>query len=258
VTAAKRIEVEAANWVVRHEDARKDVDVRAHFETWLRSSLRHRAAHLRLKAAWRRSAAMKRLRPVDQGVNPDLLTKELPKRNSRAALIEQLFREHNRALIRFLMNRLRSSEEAADVAQEAYARMLQLDSLGTVSYLRAFLFTTASRIAIDRLRLRQAEARRAERLLSDGLAMTLPVEQHVSDAEELRLTRTFIEELPPKYREALLLSRFEPLSTAAIAARMGVAERTVQHYIVESLVYIRARLDQATRPQPPPAAGTVR
>lgn len=175
--------------------------------------------------------------------------------DARAEVIGRLFREHNRSLIRFLMNRLRSSEEAADVAQEAYARMLQLDSLGTVSYLRAFLFTTAARIAIDRLRSRKAEARRAERRLLDGFAITLPAEQYVSDEEELRLTRTYIEELPSKYREALLLSRLEPLSTPEIAARMGISERTVQHYIVEALIYIRARLDRATRPKLPCGEG---
>jgi RNA polymerase sigma factor (sigma-70 family) len=170
--------------------------------------------------------------------------------DERAQLIGQLFREHNRSLIRFLMNRLRSSEEAADVAQEAYARMLQLNAPGTVSYLRAFLFTTASRIAIDRLRCRRAELRRAERHLHDESAVELPTEQYICDEEELRLTTAFIQELPPKYQEALLLSRFEPLSTTQIAQRMGVSERTVQHYIVESLVYIRSRLERATRPKP--------
>lgn len=164
-------------------------------------------------------------------------------------VIGQLFREHNRALIRFLMNRLRSSEEAADVAQEAYARMLQLDSPGTISYLRAFLFKTAANIAIDRLRSRKAEVRRAESWLIDGFTTSLPTEQHISDAEELRLTTAYIEELLPQHREALLLSRFEPLSTSEIAARMGISERTVQHYIVESLVYIRSRLDRAARPK---------
>lgn len=173
--------------------------------------------------------------------------------DNRAELIAELFRAHNRALIRFLMNRLRSAEEAADVAQEAYARMLQLHSPGTVSYLRAFLFKTAANIAIDRLRSQKAEIRRAARGFLDGLATSLPAEQYISDAEELRLTTAYMEELPPQHREALLLSRFEPLSTPEIAKRMGVSERTVQHYIVESLVYIRARLERAARPKPPRA-----
>jgi RNA polymerase sigma factor (sigma-70 family) len=166
---------------------------------------------------------------------------------ARAKLIGQWFRDHNRALIRFLMNRLRSSKEAADVAHEAYARMLQLVSPGTVSHLRAFLFKTAANIASDRLRYRKAALRRAERRLLSG---SLPTGQDICDAEELRLTAAYIDELPHLYREALLLGRFESLSTSEIAARMGISERTVRHYIAESLVYIHAQLERSARPKP--------
>jgi len=69
---------------------------------------------------------------------------------SRAEVVERLFREHNEALIRFLRGRVGSHNEALEVAQEAYVRLLSLDQPGAVSYLRAFLFKTAANIAIDR------------------------------------------------------------------------------------------------------------
>src|ERR1700732_5026585 len=71
---------------------------------------------------------------------------------SGAALIERLFREHNEALVRFLRGRVESHNEALEVAQEAYVRLLSLDQPGAVSYLRAFLFKTAANMAIDRRR----------------------------------------------------------------------------------------------------------
>lgn len=83
-----------------------------------------------------------------------------PARDARAALVERLFREHNQALLRFLVSKLQSQQEAKDIAQEAYVRLLKLDTPDAVSYLRAFLFKTASNLAIDRLRTRQAETRR--------------------------------------------------------------------------------------------------
>ena len=55
----------------------------------------------------------------------------------RAALIEQLFRQHNQSLVRFLAAKLHSEQEARDVAQEAYVRVLRLDAPEAVSYLRA-------------------------------------------------------------------------------------------------------------------------
>src|SRR5262249_51144603 len=72
----------------------------------------------------------------------------------RARLIERLFREHNDSLLRYLAARLGSRQEAQEVAQEAYVRLLKLDTPGAVSYLRAFLFKTASNLVVDRLRTR--------------------------------------------------------------------------------------------------------
>lgn len=79
--------------------------------------------------------------------------------------IARLYREHNQALLRFLRLRVDSDQEAWEVAQEAYVRMLQLDSARAVSFLSSYLFRTAANIAIDRQRrkslaLRVAKPRR--------------------------------------------------------------------------------------------------
>lgn len=117
--------------------------------------------------------------------------------DARAELIGQLFREHNSALLRFLRNRLRSKEEAADVAQEAYVRILRLDSPGTLSYMRASLFTIAAHIAIDRLRSRQVQARISTLRFFDEATNELSPEREASDAEDVRLLKAYINELPP-------------------------------------------------------------
>src|SRR3546814_9782476 len=48
---------------------------------------------------------------------------------SGTAELARLFREHNASLVQLLRARLRLAQEAWDVAQEAYVRMLQLDRL---------------------------------------------------------------------------------------------------------------------------------
>ena len=79
----------------------------------------------------------------------------------RRAVIQRLFEDHNDSLLRFLSVRLRSVEEAREVAQEAYVRLLKLDEPNAVSFFRAFLFRTAANLAIDRMRKRE----RADRYL---------------------------------------------------------------------------------------------
>jgi len=47
---------------------------------------------------------------------------------SSAAAVSYLFREHNRVLVGYLTARLKSEQEAKEVAQEAYVRLLHCKS----------------------------------------------------------------------------------------------------------------------------------
>jgi RNA polymerase sigma factor (sigma-70 family) len=166
--------------------------------------------------------------------------------NQRAVLIEGLFREHNEALIRFLALRLRSQQEAKEVAQEAYVRLLKLDQPGAVSFLRAFLFKTAANLAVDRIRHEQTarSAAREIKFLEEFTRHPTP-EQFASDAEQVNLLQKLIDELPPKCRRAFLLHKVKGLDFADIAAQMSLGERMVRTYVVRAVVYCRAGLDAA-------------
>jgi RNA polymerase sigma factor (sigma-70 family) len=166
---------------------------------------------------------------------------------NRAQLVERLFREHNRSLLRFLFLKLNSEQEARDVAQEAYVRVLNLDSPETVSHLRAFLFKTAANIAIDRARAR------ARMTCAPAMALEFFEEERAdldpargfAAREELDLIAQALDELTPKCRQAFLMRRLEGFSSSEIAARMQIPERTVRYYIVEAIVYCRRRLDES-------------
>lgn len=170
-----------------------------------------------------------------------------PADRSRAAVVEQLFREHNLSLVRFLSARLHSEQEARDVAQEAYVRLLRMSSPDTISYLRAFLFKTAANIAIDRLRSRRSEARALEAELRAQHPGVPSLERSVAAAEELQQLATYVDELPPRCRQVFLLRRLHDLSAAEISSQLNIPERTVRHYVVEAIVYCRGRMDSANR-----------
>lgn len=166
----------------------------------------------------------------------------------RAELIGRLFREHNETLIRFLALRLRSQQEAKEVAQEAYVRLLKLDQPGAVSFLRAFLFKTAANLAVDRIRHEQTERRIAQetKFLDElGCGSGPNPEQSANDAQELKLAERLIDELPAKCRRAFLLHKVYGLDFPDIAKQMGLGERMVRTYVVRALLYCRAGLDAA-------------
>jgi RNA polymerase sigma factor (sigma-70 family) len=167
----------------------------------------------------------------------------------RALAVERLFREHNRSLVSYLAMRLHSVQEAKEVAQEAYVRVLQLDRPGAESFLKAYLFRVATNLAVDRLRRRGYQARH-ERSGGEDIETGLNAPERATLAgEQFHVLSASLHELPNKYREALLLFRLEGLSQQAIATRLDVNERTVREYINHALRYCRMRIDGASREQ---------
>lgn len=158
-----------------------------------------------------------------------------------------LFREHNEALVRFLAARLHSRQEAKEVAQEAYVRILSLDRPGAVSFLRAFLFRTAANLAVDHMRSRDRRTRLGHLVLFDELSESLTPERTAVGAQQIELIRRLLAELPPKCRRAFLLNRIQGLDPAEIAVQMGVSERSVRHYILRAFLHCRAGQDAADR-----------
>jgi RNA polymerase sigma factor (sigma-70 family) len=170
-----------------------------------------------------------------------------PDAAQRAAVVSRLFQEHNDALIGFLLARVGSEQEARDVAQEAYVKMLELDKPGAVSFLRAYLFKTAANLATDRARQRAAHSRIQQQWIMPFESRAQPISpEHVAGArEELDLLRNFMQELPPRCREAFYLHRFRDLTAEEIAQRLGVTKRMVRKYLFRAFQHCRTRLDAA-------------
>jgi RNA polymerase sigma-70 factor (ECF subfamily) len=169
---------------------------------------------------------------------------DAPENHARS--IERLFREHNDSLLQFLSARLGSHQEAKEIAQEAYVRLLKLDTPGAVSYLRAFLFKTASNLAVDRLRTRSYRERPTSLEFFERLPDATTPERDVSGRQEMQLLLRLIEQLPPRARYAFIQNKFYGLDVETIAKDMGITKRMVRVHIVRALIHCRTGLDSAT------------
>lgn len=156
---------------------------------------------------------------------------------------EVLVRNFNQALIRSLQQRLGSYEDARDVAQEAYARMLNLGQEQVVSYHRALLFKIAQNLATDMLR-RRAYTELPE---PDDLGFwpdpAADPERSVRARIVLEQLPGLLAELPPNCAEAFRLVRLKQCSFKEAAEQLGVTERMVRIYLAKALALCQQRLD---------------
>jgi RNA polymerase sigma-70 factor (ECF subfamily) len=161
--------------------------------------------------------------------------------DERARAVARLFEEHNRALISFLTLRLHSSQDAKEVAQEAYVRLLELDRTGAVSFMRAYLFRIAANLAVDRIR-RQIVRRHAveeDQHFVDEVDEASAPERRFIAREELDEVEQRLKALPPKCQRAFVMHAMLERPVKEIAREMQLTERMVRHYIVRGYAVCR-------------------
>ena len=165
-----------------------------------------------------------------------------------ATSIARLFEAHNHSLHSFLMARLGNEQEVQEVTQEAYARLLQLHQLGAISFLRAYLFKTAVNIVVDRARQRRSRENLDHLVGAPELVDSVTPDRHVLASEELAIVEQALYELPPKYRRAFIMRRYNDNTPEHIAKELDIGARMVRNYICRATIYCKLRLEGVSAP----------
>lgn len=159
--------------------------------------------------------------------------------------ITTLYQEYNETLVRYLTLRLRSRQDAVEVAHEAYIRLIRRDNLDDIDCFQSFLFRTATNISIDlqRQRARQTQnVMKSKMLFSDSDHIT--PERALKARQTLTELRKVLEELPPKCKEAFILYKFKNLSHTEIAEHMDLSVSSIRKYIARGLAFCIRKIDE--------------
>lgn len=163
----------------------------------------------------------------------------------RAGLIAALFTRHRRSLLWYLMRSIRNRDDAEDIAQEAFARLLGVPHLETdPSRARNYLFATATNLARDNFRRRTARAESAHVPLDDlQLEATDPTPERLVDAERAcKIVDAALRDLPARSRQAFVLYVHEQMPYERIALVLGVSKKTIERDVALTVALCRSRL----------------
>ena len=159
---------------------------------------------------------------------------------------EDLYAAHRPALVRYLARFAGDADVAEDAAQEAFVRLAERPPASGEN-LRAWLYTVATRVAVDQAR---ARIRRAS-LLEAGPerpAMGDPPDrpdEALDRADLRRRVRAALDTLDEKERTVLLM-REEGFAHKEIAAAVGTTTGSVGTMIARALRKLASRLPAGT------------
>ena len=171
-----------------------------------------------------------------------------PSADADRAYVTLLFNKYRVGLQRYL-SRLVSPEDAAELVQETYFRLLRHGKMVPIEAMaRAFLFHTATNLARDHRRRRVT--RLADRHVElDDQEM---IEEHqgpdayLAGEQALAVLERALAELPRDTRMVFVMHRFRDMSYPQIAGVMSLSARTVARKMAEAIEQLSAALELPT------------
>ncbi len=159
--------------------------------------------------------------------------------------VEKLFAEHRRALQAYFYRRIKTKSDAPDLAQEVYVRMLRVSDTDAIRNPQLYLYTVASNLVKEHA---VVDRRQSSQLDLDVMSVQqqlgeLPSLDSQLDASQMVIRlRSVLEQLPVRWRTAVILQYRYGLTYEQIADRLGVSSNMVKKYLAQGLGHCRRRM----------------
>ncbi len=161
----------------------------------------------------------------------------------RNQLIADLYQRRGRQLIGLARTLVDSREEAEEVVQEAFARLvasfMRIDDVT-----KADRYVTVAVLNVARSRLRRRRTVRDHQSRIDaGTATTVDDHEPPSDERAIATVRRAVAALPKRQQQCLVLQYFSNFSEHEIAATLGVSAGSVKTHLSRGRSALAAQLE---------------
>lgn len=182
------------------------------------------------------------------GAEADNLLIDL-KRGDRKAFT-RIFHLYNPRLSYFARAYVIDEEVALNMVQDAFLKLWENSkNLKNSTSINAYLYTLTRNNCLNYLKHQKVEAKYHQKVTTDTLALELNygalkrLEYDLYDFEEVqRIIDQTIELLTPQCKQVFLYSRFDNLTNAEIAEKLGISVKAVEANITRALKIFRLEL----------------
>ena len=163
--------------------------------------------------------------------------------------MDLVFQQYYRPLCLYALHYLHDLDEAEDVVQDCFVRLLEAEkrdanssvsslSLLNPQNLKSFLYAAVRNACIDKLRRKNPIV---QNISPSDLSGVISDEQAVDSSSREAELWTAIELLPERCREIFLMSKRDGMTYREIAEELCLSEKTVEHQISKALKTLRGK-----------------
>lgn len=146
-----------------------------------------------------------------------------------------LYRNHHSWLHGWLSRRTGCREQAADLAQDTFVRLLKSRQTSPLREPRAYLSSIARGLMIDQYRRRELERAYLESVELLPRQEVPSEESRILILDALERIDRMLDALKPRVRQAFLLAQLDGLTCAQIAKQLDVSVSTVERDLAKAL-----------------------
>ena len=166
---------------------------------------------------------------------------------ARAAALSEFVRNRHEALLRFFTMRTGSREEAKDLVQCAYVKVLAVDRPERIRDLEGYVWRSALNLVTDWSRRRAVRDDYERYAVSDSADLAHSIETELETRERIECAARAHAALSPRCQEAFTLRILEDRPFKDVGRAMGISDRMAKIYVARARVSLQEAIEREER-----------
>lgn len=159
-------------------------------------------------------------------------------------LIEDSYKKYQRSVFLYIYYKIGNKEEAEDLVQDVFVRLMDYQQMLRVDTIKYFIFTISRNLLYDYLRHYYKRLEVTSYIYDQRETCTNETEEQVITRDLLLLEKKKVAQLSEQRRKVYMMTRFENKTLPEVSRILNLSSRTVENHLFASRKMIREYIRQ--------------
>ena len=159
-------------------------------------------------------------------------------------LIEDSYKKYQRSVFIYIYYKIGNKEEAEDLVQDVFVRLIGYQQMLRVDTIKYFIFTISRNLLYDYFRHHYKRLEVTSYIYDQRETCTNETEEQVITRDLLLLEKKKVAQLSEQRRKVYMMTRFENKTLPEVSRILNLSSRTVENHLFASRKMIREYMRQ--------------
>lgn len=159
-------------------------------------------------------------------------------------LIEDSYKNYQRSVFLYIYYKIGNKEEAEDLVQDVFVRLMDYQQMLRVDTIKHFIFTISRNLLYDYFRHHYKRLEVTSYIYDQRETCTNETEEEVIARDLLLLEKKKVAQLSLQRRKVYMMTRFENKTLPEVSRILNLSSRTVENHLFASRKMVREYMRQ--------------